>query len=342
MTEKGTEVDLVVLNPVGPLASKVPTGVHMVSLGTGQASRSLFALIRYLRRVRPSLLISHLHAVNMLAVVARNLAAPSVRLAVTIHNNVHLDLASENHYLRSVFPLLMRMTYPSADAIIAVSNGVAASISAAGIRSDHLKTVYNPVVSERLFTMASEPLDHPWFAPDQPPVILAVGRLERQKDHGTLLEAFQRVRQKRAARLLILGEGSDRHALEERARELCISDDVSFPGFVSNPYPFMRRAAVFALSSSWEGLPTVLIEALALGATIVSTDCPDGPREILADGKYGRLVPVGRADELATEIERALALGPSEDRSTEAWEKFTVDSAVNGYLAIGRDAIDVA
>ncbi len=143
-------------------------------------------------------------------------------------------------------------------------------------------------------------------------------------------------------RLLILGEGADREALEGRARELCISDDVSFPGFVSNPYPYMRRAAVFVLSSSWEGLPTVLIEALALGAPIVSTDCPDGPREILADGKYGQLVPVGKADDLAAEIELALAMGPAVDRETEAWEKFTVDAAVDGYLAVGRDAIDVA
>src|SRR5690606_32728554 len=220
-----------------------------------------FALIRYLRRERPTLLISHLHAVNMLAVVARNLAAPSVRLAVTVHNNLALDLASERHSLRSMFPLLMKITYPSADAIIAVSDGVAKSVSAAGIRSDHLKTVYNPVVSQRLFDLASEPLDHPWFAEGQPPVILAVGRLERQKDHGTLLEAFRLVRQKRTVRLMVLGEGADRQSLEDRAHNLKIGADVAFPGFVSNPYPYMQRAAVFALSSSWEGLPTVLIEA---------------------------------------------------------------------------------
>src|SRR5690606_33038499 len=135
----------------GPLLSELPDKVSLVSLGTGQASRSLFALIRYLRRQRPSLLISHLHSVNMLAVVARSLAAHSVRLAVTIHNNLHHDLASERHFLKSAFPLLMRLTYPSADAVIAVSNGVAESISAAGIPTGNLKTVYNPVVSDRLF-----------------------------------------------------------------------------------------------------------------------------------------------------------------------------------------------
>src|SRR5690606_8401554 len=115
---------------------------------------------------------------------------------------------------------------------------------------------------DRLFELAEEPLDHPWFELGQPPVILAVGRLDRQKDHATLLTAFSHIRCRRAAKLLILGEGAERQLLERRARDLGIAEDVSFPGYVSNPYPYMRRAAVFALSSSWEGLPTVLIEAL--------------------------------------------------------------------------------
>jgi len=162
---------------------------------------------------------------------------------------------------------------------------------------------------------------------------VAVGRLQMQKDYPTLLHAFAQVRKNRPVRLLILGEGKDRLALEELIKELGLEQDVSLPGFVMNPYAYMARASLFVLSSRWEGLPTVLIEALCCGTPVVSTDCPSGPREILRDGQYGQLVPVGDVDGLAQAIEAALnskAPGPP----SESWRPYDLENVVNQYISL--------
>jgi glycosyltransferase involved in cell wall biosynthesis len=158
-----------------------------------------------------------------------------------------------------------------------------------------------------------------------------VGRLQQQKDYPTLLHAFAQVRQTRPVHLLILGEGKERAQLEELIKKLGLEDDVSMPGFVMNPYAYMARASMFVLSSRWEGLPTVLIEALCCGTPVVSTDCPSGPREILKDGQYGQLVPVGEANALAQAIASTLdskAPGPP----LESWQPYDLQNVVNQYL----------
>jgi glycosyltransferase involved in cell wall biosynthesis len=138
------------------------------------------------------------------------------------------------------------------------------------------------------------------------PVVLAAGRLERQKDFPTLLRAFALLRAERPVRLVVLGEGAWRERLAALAATLGVAADVDLPGFQPNPYPFLARTRVFALSSRWEGSPNVLTEAMALGTPVVATDCPSGPREILADGRYGPLVPMGDAPALAAALARAL------------------------------------
>jgi glycosyltransferase involved in cell wall biosynthesis len=228
-----------------------------------------------------------------------------------------------------------RYLYPKADAIVAVSEGVAEDVTrVTGISRDRITTIYNPVVTPELENLRHAPLDHPWFAPSSPPLILGVGKFKIQKDFPTLLRAFARVRAVRPARLLILGEGRKRAELENLARELGVANDVALPGFVPNPFPYMTRASLFVLSSAWEGLPGALVEALACGCPVVSTDCPSGPAEILAGGLYGPLVPVGNDTALAEAILSALDVPPDRDRLRARAALFSVDRATDRYLEV--------
>jgi len=238
-------------------------------------------------------------------------------------------------------PSLIARFYPEAAGVVAVSHGVARDLAAtSGLPRESIAVLPNPVVSPRLLALAEVPLDHPWFAAGQPPVILAAGRLHPQKDFTTLLHAFAWLRQARAARLLILGEGKERQALERSAREWGVSEDVAMPGYAENPFAYMRRARVFALSSRYEGLPGVLIQALACGCPSVSTDCPSGPREILQDGRLGPLVPVGDAEALAQAISSCLDAPVPRDVLREGVAQYAVAAATDAYLGalLGEDA----
>ena len=180
---------------------------------------------------------------------------------------------------------------------------------------------------------SEEPLEHPWFKDGEPPVVLAVGRLTDQKAFDVLIRAFSLVRKNRPVRLLILGEGEERPVLEPMIWQLGLEQDVSLMGFVQNPYPYMARASLFVLPSRWEGLPTVLVEALYLGMPIIATDCPGGSREILRGGQFGRLVPVDAPLILAEAIEGSM----SDRRSRppkESWELFNLDFVVDRYVDV--------
>jgi glycosyltransferase involved in cell wall biosynthesis len=175
-------------------------------------------------------------------------------------------------------------------------------------------------------------VDHVWFGPDEPPVVLAAGRLRASKDFGTLLEAFARVRRTRTARLMVLGEGGEREALARQARRLRVDGDVEFPGFVANPFAYMARAGVFVLTSRYEALGNVLVEALACGCSVVSTDCPVGPAEVLDGGRYGRLVPVGDVEALAGAIAAALDSPDAPERLEKRAADFSAGRIADLYL----------
>jgi glycosyltransferase involved in cell wall biosynthesis len=176
-------------------------------------------------------------------------------------------------------------------------------------------------------------LDHPWFTPGQPPVILAVGRLSIEKDFSTLIKAFAILRKHRVARLIILGTGKEQSGLMALAEGLGIRDDLEMPGFCDNPYTYMSRSRLLVLSSKWEALSAVLIEALICGTQVVSTDCPSGPAEILSNGKYGRLVPVGDHVSLAAAMDEAIDQPLPVDGLRERASMYTVNRAVDKYLS---------
>ena len=333
MSESGYAVDLVLAQMEGPFLEEVRSPVRVIDLKASRALTSLPALVRYLRTEQPDAMLSVFGYVNIIASWAWRLAGVRTRLLLNEQNTVSQESGNASKWRGRLVPWLIKRFYPWASGIVVVSHGVRDDMAQlTKIPRERITVIYNPsVVRAEVWEKAQAPLDHPWFKTDQPPVLIAVGRLQMQKDFPTLLHAFAKVRQTRPARLLILGEGKERAMLEELVKSLGLEQDVSMPGFVMNPYAYMFRSSLFVLSSRWEGLPTVLIEALCCGTPVVSTDCPSGPREILKDGQYGQLVPVGDVDALAHAIEATLdskAPGPP----SESWQPYDLNSVVSQYI----------
>ncbi len=304
LEELNCEVHLVLFAETGELVGSVPRGVKLIDLKCDRAVRAPWPLARYLKREKPDVMIGTQGHANLVALLAKRMAGVSTRLVLT----EHLAVATQPEGMKDrLYRLLAKSSYKNAEAVVAVSGGVADTL-AAGVKipREAVTVIYNPVLTRQYWASAAERVDHPWFGSGEPPVILGVGRLVPQKDFPTLIKAFKLVLEKRPARLVILGEGPDRAALEGLVSELGLRDQVLLPGFLSNPASYMANSGVFALSSVREGLPTVLIEALATGVPVVSTDCESGPREILDGGRYGRLVPVGDHAALAAAIVTAL------------------------------------
>jgi glycosyltransferase involved in cell wall biosynthesis len=327
-------VDLVVVRSEGVLLPRVPEGVRLIELGTRRVVESVPALTRYLRRERPTALLSTLNTANAVAVTAAKLARVGTRVVIRQADHFSRSLAEGQDVFAQLLRPLVRFSYPRADAVIAVSNGVADDLATRlHIPRARIHVVPNPIITPDLLDLARRPLDHPWFAAGAEPVILGTGRLTWQKRFDLLIRAFGRVRHRVDCRLLILGEGEERPRLEALVRELRLGEVVLLPGFVENPIAYMARSKVFVLSSAWEGLPGALIQALACGTAVVATDCDSGPREILQSGRLGFLVPVGDAVALADAIVAAVVkqrLG----EASEACLPYTESASLGEYLRI--------
>ncbi len=333
LVRRGFAVDLLVTRAGGALWRSVPQDVRLINLNSWKTPTCLPALVRYIRRDRPSVLLSALTFGNLTALVTKKLFARHLRLIVSQHNTYTVEGQGKGITFRTANHLL-RWLLPVADAIVAVSFGVAEDLKRAAPRAGGLISVIpNPVVSPALTEQARLPLEHPWFGDPRTPVILTAGRLViSQKDQPTLLRAFAEVLKSRPARLVVLGEGPDLNKLTAFARELGIRAHVDFAGFRPNPFAYMSRAQVFVLSSVHEGLGVVLIQAMACGTPVVSTDCPSGPREILESGRWGHLVPVGDWRRLATAIRETLDRPVAPERLKARAHHYSVASSMERYL----------
>lgn len=364
LADRGHRIDLVMGRKEGHFLEEIPDTVTVIDLKVRSARQLLPAVLKmprvaaalaahlsasrlpwilggvpglaaYLSHQRPAALLSALSYPNITAVLARRLSAASTRTVVSVHNHLSVATAGADRAADKTFPHLARRLYPEADRIVAVSDGVAEDLAQTlGLPRTRIHTIYNPVFRPDMLTLAQAPLEHAWFAADDPPVILGIGKLKPQKDFGCLIRAFARVRAVRPARLLILGDGSQREALLSLAGQLGVADDIDLPGFVANPFAYLGRAAVFALSSAWEGLSNVIIEALACGCPVVSTDCPSGPAELLGRGAYGALVPVGDDTALAQALLATLDNPPPRDRLLDRARQFSVARAAEHYLSV--------
>lgn len=339
LIKQGFNVEIVVASDRGPFRKSVPDHVSVVNLnvplGSGRLILAVWPLARYLRNRHPSVLWSSMTEMNIVSLVAKLVAGVDGWLIVSEHNT--LSVRVNNRLRRRILALLARLLYPRADRIHAVSKGVANDLaSVTGLDRTQVKVIGNPVVTPEILREAAEPLTHPWFATSDVPVVLAVGRLVPAKDFGSLIMAFSEVVRQCRARLVILGEGPERRRLEGLVRSLKLEQVVEMPGFVLNPYRYMTRATVFVLSSRWEGLPTVLIEAMALGIPVVATDCPSGPAEILEGGRWGKLVPVGSVTMLASGILQVLRERAPEriEGARERASQFGVQAVVERYVQV--------
>jgi glycosyltransferase involved in cell wall biosynthesis len=332
--DAGYPVDLVLAVARGPYLPQVPPSVNLVDLKARDVAFALPALARYLKTVRPVGMVSALSQANVNAVLARWASRADTRIVLSTQNFLSVEARNGRSLKLKAMPYFVRAFFPHADVVAGNSTGVSDDLAElVGMPRARVPVLYNAVVSNSTLSRSHESVDHPWFVAGQPPVILTVGRLHPQKDHTTLLKAFAQVRSRISARLMILGEGELRPELETLAASLNLSDDVSMPGFVENPYAYMARAGVFALSSRWEGLPTVLIEAMACGAPVVSTDCPSGPREILDGGRYGALVPMNDPTALAHAIVQTLETGRNAP-PVESWEPYRISVAAQKYVEV--------
>jgi glycosyltransferase involved in cell wall biosynthesis len=335
IADLGHAVDLVLAQAEGPHLNEIPSTVRLINLEARRVLWSLPALVRYLRNERPSALLAVMNHANIIALWAKRLAGVSTRIVVSERNTLSLSADHALTWRARLMPRLIQWFYPWADGITAVSNGVADDLArTTGINRQLIQVIYNPIVTPELHQKTQTPLDHPWFAPGQPPVLLGVGRLREQKDFPTLIQAFALARAHYPTiRLMILGEGPERPALEALINQLRLEHAISLPGFVANPYPYMARAAAFVLSSKWEGLPGVLIEALYCGTRLIATDCPSGAREVLGDGKYGQLVPVGDVATMAQAIEQALSQRAPHP-SPAGWKPFSFETTIHQHLQL--------
>jgi len=330
----GLGVDLLKVRGHGPhLGSEDLPGARIVDLGRAHVNTVLPSLVRYLRRERPCALLTDKDRVNRIAILARAIARVHTRLAVRIGTTVSVNLASRRPSERWLQRKSMGSLYPLADLVIVPSAGVADDMADyTGIDRDHIRVVRSPIVTPELRRLADESLDHPWLKKHEVPVVLGVGELGHRKDFETLLRAFTLVHRKRPCRLIVLGRGRRREALLALAAELNVAEDVDLPGFHPNPYAFMSRADLFVLSSRWEGMPVVLVEALALHTPVVSTDCPSGPQEILTASGVGALVPVGGVEPMAEAMMEWMGSLPDDAAFEHAIAPYRVEASACAYL----------
>ncbi|MGB3513537.1 MAG: glycosyltransferase [Microcoleaceae cyanobacterium] len=327
----GVQVDLVMNMAEGPYLSEVPPEVRIIDLKTKKIFAGLPKLASYLRQERPKVLLSFLHYPNEIAILAKRLAFVNTRVIVSERNALSIHAGNEPSS-EKWSTISAKLLYPFADGILANSHCVAQDLAnVTDISPERIKVIYNPTITPHIFEKSQHSLDHPWFQPGELPVVLGVGRLDPQKNFSTLIKAFAKVREITPCRLMILGKGRQEKELQILIRELDIENDVALQGFANNPYPYIKKAAVFVMSSVWEGLPNVLIEALALGTPVVSTNCPCGPEEILARGKYGYLVPVGDNEAIAKAILDILS-GNSRQVDSAWLEQFKIENVAQQYL----------
>ncbi|MFT4084122.1 MAG: glycosyltransferase [Nocardioides sp.] len=322
LAERGHRVELVLADRRGELSADVPGSITVTDLGRARVSSAVLPLRRHLRRFRPDVVISGIFHANLAAIAAtRGLHLP---LLVIEHNTMSAKVAAASSWRDRAAPAACAVAYRRADAVAAVSQGVADDLARRlRLPRRRIRVLPNPVDYAAVRRLAAQPA-RDWGSDGIG--VLAVGRLTAQKDFATLLRAVAIVP---TARLLVLGEGEERARLGALADELGVADRVELAGFEPNPYRWFARADVIALSSRWEGLPTVLLEALPFPARIVATDCRSGPREILDDGRWGRLVPVGDAAALAAAI-TAAAAEPEAERD-QAWRGYDRSAVVTRY-----------
>jgi glycosyltransferase involved in cell wall biosynthesis len=325
---------LVLMRREGELLADVPDDVPIISLHASRLWNAYVPLRRVLREYKPDIVFSTCSGANIPVALAHMLTPGSRRLVLSERNVLFHGGATPK---RITLNILKAFLYRKADQITVVSDGVKNDLMAKlRISRDRIAVVHNPIDFEEISRKSAEPVSHPWFS-EEIPIILGVGRLVKEKDFKTLIQAFREIRSRQKARLVILGEGPLRRRLEHQVRKLALQEDVLLPGYDPNPFPYMARASVFVLSSSAEGLPNVLLQSMACGTPVVATRCHSGPEEIITSGHDGLLVPVGDALAIAEAVQSILDSPELRAKlvtnATDSMRRFGAEEVMNRYTA---------
>jgi glycosyltransferase involved in cell wall biosynthesis len=333
LAARGLRVGIAAYEMKGEFLDHVDPRVRLEEIGGAGWFAAILPLFHLVRRTRPRALVGVMVSCNVAVVIVGKLALSNTRIFLTEHSQV--DRSAEFYGKHSRAYQAIRWCYPYADTIVCVSDGVRESLCRySGMKPDKMRVIHNPIFSSDILYKVGQPFSHPWANDPDIPLILAVGRLTTAKNYPMMLRAFAILRRYRHARLLILGNGPLRDSLAALVTELGVSEDVELHGYTDNPYAFMSRANLFVLSSSWEGFPTVLVEALACGSPAVATDCPSGPREILLDGALGELALVDDEQAFAAAMMRALDAPPRREALVERGRNFSVERAADIYARL--------
>ena len=334
LAEKDILVDLVLNKMDGTYLKHASEKVNVVSLESSRALHSILPLAKYLRKEKPDVILSAMNYVNIVTVLAQLASGSNSKVVLSEHGNLTESKKNFGRVKNLIITSLMTWAYKRPHAIVAVSGGVADALSnELKIDRNKITTIYNPIFSEDLVKRAQESILHPWIKKTSKSFILSAGRLTKAKDFETLILAFKEVRKNKDCNLIILGEGELRYKLEKLIKGLNLEDYVQLLGFVDNPYAWMSKAELFVLSSIQEGFGNVIVEAMACGTPVVSTDCPSGPSEILEDGRWGELVPPSNVELLAKAIIKSLD-NPNKKDIKDRAAFFSVDNAVDQYFNI--------
>lgn len=333
------ELDLLMIRAKGPHLRDIPANVRQIALKAGHTLTAVPELSRYLKQQQPDAMLVAKDRAGRAALLARKLAGVNTRIVIRLGTNLSTALAHKSAPSRWWRTAPMRYIYPWADRVVAVSEGVRQdTLQITGIAADKVLVIRNPVITDSMQQQAQQiqpaTVQHDWLTDKSLPVVMGAGRLSQQKDFATLLAAFAQVVEVLPCRLIILGDGGLREALEAQVKALQLDDVVSLPGFQDNIYAWLQQADLFVLSSRWEGSPNVLTEALALGIPSVSTRCPSGPNEVLAEGKYGELVAVGDVDALAQAMLKTLDAPHPADYLQQAVAEYRADISAKHYLQV--------
>jgi glycosyltransferase involved in cell wall biosynthesis len=349
LNQDNFQKSLLLQKKIGDLIIEIPSDVLIRELSTFYPGSTLFSLIKYMYQEKPDIIMSVFPRLNIITILAKILSRSKTKIIISERSTFSRLSKYAAHKIynklisHSILPILAKIFYKRADLIICVSRGVADDISKIIGKLPSIMVIYNPVLDDNILEFIKEPLTSLNINNPSLPIILAVGRVTKAKDYPTMLKAFSIVLEEMPANLLIIGDGEDRKKIENIIKELDISKNVFLFGFQKNPLKYMAKADVFVLSSILEGFPNVLVEAMACGVPVVSTDCQSGPNEIIEDGKNGLLVPVGNEKAIAEAIVKLLENPELRKKFSEEGKKraqyFSVEKSVKEFENIFKKVL---
>jgi exopolysaccharide biosynthesis WecB/TagA/CpsF family protein len=335
LQDAGEQVCLVLVNRRGVLEGAFPAGLRVIDLCGRSALRSIPQLARLLWLDKPDICVSSLDHNNIALGIAKVLTCSSARIVFCQHNTLSAEAVLGWKY--RVVPILYKLLSPWVDAFIAVSNGVSSDlIRITAIPPTKVNVIYNPACPDAIRPRRGNVWGHPWLLDDQITLYVFAGRLTEQKNPTLALNSFAVLRRQKMARFVFLGDGELSQRLEFMSHQLGVADDVLMAGYVEDVRPWLERAACCVVPSNYEGFGNVIVEALACGTPVVASDCPEGPREILAEGQYGVLFRVGDVEACATAMLRDLRLEFPKALLMERARHFSLGLCVNAHIDLFR------